>query len=211
MVLWYCLRDKEEKTKLIEEEGSAKYRKLQQILVKFVPLAGAFLTVASTVFAAGSFAFLQSIKKLPPTFEINAVTYTVALFCSTIDLSLRRELPRINLEHKWSFLLLCLLIIADDVALLNPEAGLLPLGSINAIQYGFTIIFCMFLSWMFLNASLSWIKVGAVMVTLMGLGMNAASELPIFGNNTGKSYLSFQFIVTLHPKERISLRTTGFR
>ena len=78
-------------------------------------------------------------------------------------------------------------MIAYDITLYNPESGSLPLGSIDAILYGFIIILSMLLCWKFLDDSLSWIKILAVMFILVGLGMNAASELPIFGTEMGES------------------------
>ena len=117
------------------------------------------------------------MSEMPPVLEINAVTYTVALATSCLILLFRMELPRISVDYKWSLLVVCVLMVLYDVFLFNKESVFLPLGS---EQYGFTIIFSMFLSWKFLNENISCLKVCAVFIAIIGLVMNAASDLPIF-------------------------------
>ena len=116
--------------------------------------------------------------------KINAVTYTVALVTSGVILLFRMELPKISLDYKWSLLSICVLMVLYDVFLFNKQSAFLPLGSIEAVQYGFTIIFSLLLSWKFLDEKIGCLKVGAVVLAIIGLAMNATSDLPIF--DTGK-------------------------
>ena len=71
-------------------------------------------------------------------------------------------------------------MVLYDVFLFNKESAFLPLGSIEAVQYGFTIIFSLLLSRKFLDEKISCLKFAAIVLTIIGLVMNATSDLPIF-------------------------------
>ena len=71
-------------------------------------------------------------------------------------------------------------MVVYDVSLFNNLSAFLKLGSIGAVQYGFTIIFSLLLSWNILDEKYSCLKVGAVVSVMIGLVMNAASDLPSF-------------------------------
>ena len=146
--------------------------------VKFKVFLGTALTILSTIFNACALTCLQIMSEVPPALEINAVTYTVALFIGCVVLLFRMELPKISLDYKWSLLSVCVLMVLYDVSLFNYLSAFLPLGSIGAVQYGFTIIFSLLLSWKFLVEKISCLKVGAVVSVMIGLVMNAASDLP---------------------------------
>ena len=148
--------------------------------VKFKLFLGTALTFLSTIFAACALTCLQIMSEVPPALEINAVTYTVALVTSGVILLFRMELPKISLDYKWSLLSICVLMVLYDVFLFNKQSAFLPLGSIEAVQYGFTIIFSLLLSWKFLDEKIGCLKVGAVVLAIIGLAMNATSDLPIF-------------------------------
>ena len=183
----------------MNEENSSKC--CSRDSVKFKLFLGTVLALLSTIFAACALACLQIMTEVPPFLEINAVTYTVALVTSCLILLFRRELPRISFDYKWSLLSVCALMVLYDVFLFNKESAFLPLGSIEAVQYGFTIIFSLLLSWKFLNENISCLKMCVVFIALIGLSMNVTSNLPIF--NTGE-YLS-RHLTNLHQSKEINI------
>ena len=148
--------------------------------VKFKLFLGTALAFLSTIFAACALTCLQIMSEVPPALEINAVTYTFALVTSGAILLFRMELPKISLDYKWSLFSVCVLMVLYDVFLFNNQSVFLPLGSIEAVQDGFTIIFSLLLSWKFLDENISCLKVGAVVLAMIGLAVNATSDLPIF-------------------------------
>ena len=148
--------------------------------VKFKVFLGTALTILSTISNACALTCLHIMSEVPPALEINAVTYTVALVIACVVLLFRMELPKISLDYKWSLLSVCVLMALYDVSLFNNLSAFLPFGSIGAVQYGFTIIFSLLLSWKFLDEKISCLKVGAVVSVMIGLVMNAASDLPSF-------------------------------